>query len=106
MSTNVSIYTLNTSLIQNRDFKDYTNGYYAKTEGARKVYLYASQVEQPAQIKTASTPLELTPVNITRTLRYNPKKRSRKSTRHIKQKLLFNKHRNRTRLGPPHQNKN
>lgn len=135
MSTNVSIHTLNTTLLQNRDFKNYTTGYYARTEGTRKVYLYASQIENqneitpedivylgntklrepgvdkknshasdydltnskwwgnpfhpdyitnhvqvyqsfdsPTQIKTKTKPLELTKVNITRTLRYNPKK--------------------------------
>ncbi len=50
MSTNVTIHTLNTSLIQNRDFKNYTNGYYARTEGTQKVYLYASQVDNINQL--------------------------------------------------------
>lgn len=50
MSTNVTIHTLNTTLIQNRDFRNYTNGYYARTEGTQKVYLYASTVENINEI--------------------------------------------------------
>lgn len=47
MSTNVTITTLNTTLFQNRDFKNYTNGYYARQTGTIKVYLYASASANP-----------------------------------------------------------
>nr|UGV34829.1 MAG: ORF1 [TTV-like mini virus] len=48
MSTNVSIVTLNTSLIQNRNFKGYEQGYYAKRSGTVTTYLYASQQQGAA----------------------------------------------------------
>nr|UPW35051.1 ORF1 [Torque teno mini virus 4] len=48
MSTNITIRTLNTTLIQNRQFKEYQGGYYCRTQGTLKVYLYASASEENA----------------------------------------------------------
>lgn len=53
MSTNITIHSLNTSLIQNRDFKNWTTGYYCQTIGTQKIYLYASHEEsEPSKIKS------------------------------------------------------
>nr|UGV38597.1 MAG: ORF1 [TTV-like mini virus] len=52
-STNITIVTLNTGLLKNRNFKIWKpNGYWATTAGTQKVYLYGTNSENlPNQIK-------------------------------------------------------